>query len=176
MVYKMNRITVIQLIIYLLWGILILAIISSVLYESLKISKYFISILCICFIPIMILLLYKMCFKPFYIHFCLKNINDIEIITAEINKDESQILIPVNRSAELYKISTTYYDNGEIYVFEDMFFYNDHSYAKCIKRIFENEKLPPITVFVEKNNRRRYKMKSCEYISELKQLFPEYFM
>ncbi len=37
--------------------------------------------------------------------------------------------------------------------------------------IIENEDLPPISIVIEKNNRKKYKMKSCEYIINLKNDF-----
>lgn len=99
----------------------------------------------------------------------------MDIISATVSKLDSEILLGY-QGTDTYRIVAYYNKHNTTYIFKDEFCYNDQFFARRIKKIIENEELPKINIIVEKNNMKKYKMKSCEYVFNLKYDFPEYFM
>ena len=145
------------------------------LYYSMQFKVNLFSSICI-FVGIVIcILIFKMYLFPFWKHLKPVNFVDSDLIFATISKLDSRVFLTTTGTAT-YRIVAYYNKDNTTYVFKDEFYYNDSFFAKGIKNIIENEDIPKIDVIIEKGNMKKYKMKSCEYIVNLKYDFPEYFM
>lgn len=171
MVSKMNRVTFIQLLFYFCLDLAIGCMLCYICYYAFIIKKYFICSICFLSLTIMCTLMFKICLSPFWKHFKPIKFKDMDIISANISKMESKVIL-ADRGADVYRIIAYYSKNNNTYIFKDEFYYNDKKFAKRIKMIIENEELPQIHIMVEKNNINKYKIKSCEYIVDLSRNFP----
>ena len=175
MVSKMNRVTFMWELFYFFYEMIILCMLCLLFYLSIQLKKYLFCSICIIGFVIMCVLLFKICLFPFWKHFKPVKFMDRDIITATVNKKESEVILGI-RGPDIYRIVAYYNAQGTTYIFEDEFYYNDRLFAQRIKKIIENEELPPINIVIEKNNMKKYKMKSCEYIFNLKYDFFGYFI
>lgn len=138
-------------------------------------KKYLLCAICLLGLSAICFLIYKMFCIPFWLHFKPIKFNEIDIISGKISSIESKVIIAA-RGADVYKIVAYFYANNSTYVFKDEFYYNDSLFASRIKKIMENEELPDILILIEKDNIKKYKMKGCEYVIDLKYKFPQYFI
>lgn len=175
MVSKMNLVTFMELFFCFFCEMVIGCMLCHLFYLSIQLKKYLFSSICIIGLMIMCVLIFKICLFPFWKHFKPVNFIDRDIISATVNKKESEVILG-NRGPDIYRIVAYYNEHSTTYIFKDVFYYNDRLFAKCIKKIIENEELPQINIVIEKNNMKKYKMKSCEYIYNLKYDFFEYFI
>ena len=171
MVYKMNRVTFMQLLFYFFLDVLIGYMFCYIFYNAIIIKNYLISIIAVLGLILMCILLFKICLLPFWKHFKPVKFRKMEVISANLSRTESGVVL-ADRGADVYRIVAYYYTDSTTFIFKDEFYYNDSKVAKRIKRIIKNEELPKINIMVEKNNLNKYKMKSCEYIVDLNQSFP----
>ena len=175
MVSKMKRVTFIELLYNFLILIICEGLLCSLCYHSIQLRKYLACSICILGLISNCFLIFKMCLFPFWQHFKPVRFIDREYISATVSKKESNAFL-AGRGSDTYRIVAYYTEHNTTYIFRDEFYYGDRLFAQRIKNIIENEDLPKIDVIVEKGNMKKYKMKSCEYIVNLKYDFPEYFM
>lgn len=174
MVSKMNRVTIFQLLFYLGIEGFLVYMIYLLFYEASLLKNYFICISCFVTLIALCVIMYKIIIYPFWIHFKLIKFEEVDIIYAKIDKLETKVVL-ADRGADIYKIVAYYNDDGTTYVFKDVFYYNDPLFAKRINKIIEHENLPEIDILIERSNKRKYKIKGCEYFVNLKYMFSHYF-